>query len=841
MHPQTSTQTVTTNQGSIDSNSPTTPLNNTNPTPPSPPAVLIGGSDVNGNTPPTIQPQTAQQYLATKNHTQLQDLGTQFANAPVGSSVTINVVDANGITIQISRLEWITALRANNQATDFGSTTTGGAATVPSTVPSSTQQAGSFQTNSPNPTNVPEATGGVSFGTPSTTAANGGAASPIPTTSTPPVTQQPSGRPTTTTNSGVASSPNNVTGSTTVSVIQNPSIPLNSTTPIPVSRPTTGSGSVVVHNNTNSLGNVTNTSSSTTATSTNNVSSNGGLGNTTPPVTITPPVSNNTKPVVNTPPAPTVRPQTIQEYFANKDRNEIKRLFANAPIGNSTVYVTDKNGFSIPVTRKEWIGVMSQKGQIVNDLQSDLEFLKTLSSSEAQSLWNNYNLGYIGESNTAAYPLSNGESRFISRTAWDKDQNRRSQEIYTRNQQAEATAYVQNVSQAKLNDLRINFDQQAYHSMFGSNAQDNKIMVGLPSGTYGLSKAELDQEQARRNVIETERQNKLAAQRALQKQQEDARANSNNFSGSVGSQALDLNYFSQKYQELTSQGKTADATKLLNNAQSLGFSNEAVKESVQTGITAEQWYAFEDAHYQQQVQQPKQPEKANSSDVANQVFLEFFGVDKAGETDVPDPQFSITQKAIIVGSSLVGLGKANKVEKLEDGVKSVITHNADDIATASLVRGSKGDWNKIANNPAPNTRYEFDNGYTYHTDSLGRVETVKADLKLDPWDRNTYQQGKVASCGNDSDCGGHLLASMFGGAGEAINIVPMNAKLNGAGGAWYKLETEWKQAINNDKAVKVEIKPIYTTNGKRPYSFDITYYVGNVKRNTTLKNSSNGM
>ena len=383
------------------------------------------------------------------------------------------------------------------------------------------------------------------------------------------------------------------------------------------------------------------------------------------------------------------------------------------------------------------------------------------------------------------------------------------------------------------------FNQQAYHSVFGNNAQDNKIMVGLPSGNYGLSKAELDQEQARRNAIEIERQQKLAAQRALQAQQE--QANSNNFSGSVGSQALDLNYFSQKYQELTSQGKTADANKLLNNAQALGFSNEAVKGSVQTGITAEEWYAFEDAHYQQQVQQPKQPEKANSSDVVNEMLLQFFGVDKVGETDVPDPQFSTAQQAVIAIGSTVGLGKANKVENLADGVKSVITHNADDIATTSLVRGSKGDWNKIANNPAPNTRYEFENGYTYHTDSLGRVETVKADLKLDPWDRNTYQQGKVASCGNPDDCGGHLLASMFGGAGEAVDIVPMNAKLNGAGGAWYKLETEWKQAISNDKTVKVEIKPIYTTNDKRPYSFDVTYYVDNVKKSTTLKNSSNGM
>lgn len=105
-----------------------------------------------------------------------------------------------------------------------------------------------------------------------------------------------------------------------------------------------------------------------------------------------------------------------------------------------------------------------------------------------------------------------------------------------------------------------------------------------------------------------------------------------------------------------------------------------------------------------------------------------------------------------------------------------------------LARGVKGDWSKLANNPEPNMSYTFENGYSYQTDAQARVVSVEADLKLDPWDRNSYQQGKAAKCGIEGDCGGHILAAMFGGSGERLNIVPMDSRLNGAGGDWYKLE-----------------------------------------------------
>lgn len=68
------------------------------------------------------------------------------------------------------------------------------------------------------------------------------------------------------------------------------------------------------------------------------------------------------------------------------------------------------------------------------------------------------------------------------------------------------------------------------------------------------------------------------------------------------------------------------------------------------------------------------------------------------------------------------------------------------------------------------------NGYTYKTDPNGRVSNVEANLKFEANDRNKYQQtnsGKNNGRLLDDHCG-HLIASMFKGLGEGINIVPMD-------------------------------------------------------------------
>lgn len=82
---------------------------------------------------------------------------------------------------------------------------------------------------------------------------------------------------------------------------------------------------------------------------------------------------------------------------------------------------------------------------------------------------------------------------------------------------------------------------------------------------------------------------------------------------------------------------------------------------------------------------------------------------------------------------------------------------------------------------------------------------------------------------------------MFKGAGEAINLVPMDRTLNGSGGEWYKLEQVWKEALSKNQKVEVNIKPIYTSDSKRPLEFRIEQNI-NGKRlpNRIIKNTKTG-
>ena len=184
------------------------------------------------------------------------------------------------------------------------------------------------------------------------------------------------------------------------------------------------------------------------------------------------------------------------------------------------------------------------------------------------------------------------------------------------------------------------------------------------------------------------------------------------------------------------------------------------------------------------------------------------------------------------------LGHSNQLAMASNGqlVKNTTSTNRPNVSNSTtpsssrtqLVRGKKGDWNKLANKPEANTVYEFENGYTYATDSQKRVKEVTADLKLDAWDRNSYQQSVSGrECRQGSDCGGHLIASMFGGPGEGVNLVPMDAKLNGASGEWYKLEQQWKNVLSSGGKVQVKIEPVYSGSSKRPSSFTIRFSENN--------------
>ncbi|WP_099784081.1 MULTISPECIES: hemagglutinin repeat-containing protein [unclassified Serratia (in: enterobacteria)] len=153
--------------------------------------------------------------------------------------------------------------------------------------------------------------------------------------------------------------------------------------------------------------------------------------------------------------------------------------------------------------------------------------------------------------------------------------------------------------------------------------------------------------------------------------------------------------------------------------------------------------------------------------------------------------------------------------------------------------GKKGAWNKAMNKPEPNTVYKVDGNKTYHTDELTRTTNVSASLSLSKNDRNGYQQCKAGKCGNLGDEGGHLIASIFHGPGEKLNLVPMDGNLNK--GAWKQMENTWTRALKDGKKVDVNIQPIYSGNNTRPDRVIVKYSIdGGRPVNVDFKNSPGG-
>ncbi|QGN49811.1 hypothetical protein GKC29_25290 [Micromonospora sp. WMMC415] len=158
--------------------------------------------------------------------------------------------------------------------------------------------------------------------------------------------------------------------------------------------------------------------------------------------------------------------------------------------------------------------------------------------------------------------------------------------------------------------------------------------------------------------------------------------------------------------------------------------------------------------------------------------------------------------------------------------------------------GQPGAWNRTVNRRKlqPNTTYvERTTGYTYKTDSKGRVTHFSGRLQAVDGHRNAYQQ-RVAGrpFRKSTDQGGHLFAHIFRGPGERINLVAMDSNLNLS--AWKRMENRWARALDPDhptpgagsQTVRVEGRVHYDPNSAstRPTAFTITEQIDNGPKRT---------
>lgn len=119
--------------------------------------------------------------------------------------------------------------------------------------------------------------------------------------------------------------------------------------------------------------------------------------------------------------------------------------------------------------------------------------------------------------------------------------------------------------------------------------------------------------------------------------------------------------------------------------------------------------------------------------------------------------------------------------------------------------------------------------YTIRTDSLGRVVEQKVDKleKTEDADRNRYQQRNCPKIkdGLETDDGGHLVATEFGGATEQFNLLPMDKYVNRYG-EWRNMEKTIEKAIKEGKEVTdFTVQPIYEGDSKRPIGYEVSYKV----------------
>ncbi|SDU17573.1 DNA/RNA non-specific endonuclease [Jiangella alkaliphila] len=136
------------------------------------------------------------------------------------------------------------------------------------------------------------------------------------------------------------------------------------------------------------------------------------------------------------------------------------------------------------------------------------------------------------------------------------------------------------------------------------------------------------------------------------------------------------------------------------------------------------------------------------------------------------------------------------------------------------ISGEGPEHEDIRKNPPPNTVIVVDEAVVYTTDDLGRVLLVRATLVKRPSaPRKPYAQRKLAGK-IELDDGGHLIASVLGGTGDEVNLVPMGREVNRS--EYATLENRWRKVVKAGGTVEVEIIVRYGV-GRRPTYFVVTH------------------
>ncbi|KQM29625.1 hypothetical protein ASL10_02995 [Frigoribacterium sp. Leaf8] len=145
--------------------------------------------------------------------------------------------------------------------------------------------------------------------------------------------------------------------------------------------------------------------------------------------------------------------------------------------------------------------------------------------------------------------------------------------------------------------------------------------------------------------------------------------------------------------------------------------------------------------------------------------------------------------------------------------------------------GGKGNLNYDLMQPAADTTYVVGGKHVYVTDHASRTVLAEFDdLQLGDADRSESVQKRIGKEGGVGYEGGHLLANMFGGGGEKINIVPMLKDVNrGADKSFGNLEKALQRLVSGESPenVRLQVKPQFEDSSAVPRQVDVRYAVNN--------------
>ncbi|MEF2875598.1 MAG: DNA/RNA non-specific endonuclease [Collinsella sp.] len=153
-------------------------------------------------------------------------------------------------------------------------------------------------------------------------------------------------------------------------------------------------------------------------------------------------------------------------------------------------------------------------------------------------------------------------------------------------------------------------------------------------------------------------------------------------------------------------------------------------------------------------------------------------------------------------------------------------------------RDDNGKLFRKGNELIPNNKY-VENGYSYRTDSEGRVKSAEGQLQLSKESRKQISDSMETIGKGDQKEGdqkGHLIGDRFGGGNGLENIVAMDGRVNQSD--YKRIENTCAEALESGHEVYLKVVPKYDKTSNRPTSFRITYTIDGEKTVTTIKNGA---